>query len=182
MGPNPPCVCKAIPQGSANSTGWCALIGWRACNSLPVVIFSADSVPLSASTVQFSSGQVSVFDQRLYNYRSAMECPTGYIQVPNDRLPTSRQPQHTSVVYPNVSWRVYNCRPVLTFSTGRSTLDRQCNSLPAEHIPIVRLSHPESMRFSTGCASLGMASTSISRFQNLMISRFQEFEISCFNI
>ena len=103
----------------------------------------------------------------LYNYRSAMECPTGYIQVPSDRLPTSRQPQHTSVVYPNVSWRVSNCRPVLTFSTGRSTLDRQCNSLPAEHIPIVRPSHPESMRFSTGCASLGMASTSSSRFQKI---------------
>ena len=97
---------------------------------------------------------------RLWNARPAL-------QVPSDRLPTSRQPQHTSVVYPNVSWRVYNCRPVLTFSTGRSVLDRQCNSLPAEHIPIVRLSHLESMRFSTGCVSLGMASTSSSRFQKI---------------
>ena len=126
-----------------------------------------------------------------------MEGPTGYIQVPSDRLPTSRQPQHTAVVYPNVSWRVSNCRPVLT--TGRSALDRQCNSLPAEHIPIVRLSHPESMRFSTGRASLGMASPSSSRFQktswsqdfknsrshasifkDLMISRFQDVMISIF--
>ena len=95
---------------------------------------------------------------RLWNARPAL-------QVPSDRLPTSRQPQHTSVDYPNVSWRAYNCRPVLSFSTGRSTLDRQCNSLPAQHKPIVKLSHPESMRFSTGRVSLGMASPSISRFQ-----------------
>ena len=72
-----------------------------------------------------------------------------------------------------VSWRVYDCRPVLRFSTGPSTLDRQCNSLPAGHIPIVRLSHPESMRFSTGCASLGMASTSSCRFQ-----KSHDFKIS----
>ena len=135
----------------------------------------------SQPAVQFSNGQVSVFDQRLYNYRSAMECPTGYIQVPSDRLPTSRQPQHTSAVYPNVSWRVSNCRPVLT--TGRSALDRQCNSLPAEHIPIVRLSHPESMRFSTGCASLGMASTWSSRFHKISCFQdFNKFEVACFSI
>ena len=77
---------------------------------------------------------------------------------------------------------VQNCRPVLTFSTGRSTLDRQCNSLPAEHNPIVRISHPESMRFTTGCASPGMASTSSCRFQDLMMSRFQEFDISRLSI
>ena len=119
---------------------------------------------------QFSASGCTIIG-RLWNARPA-------IQVPSDRLPTSRQPPNTSVVYPNDSWRVYNCRPVLTFSTGRSTLDRQCNSLPAQHKPIVNLSHPESLRFSTGCPSLRMASTSISRFQNLMISRFQEFEIS----
>ena len=108
---------------------------------------------------QFSTSCCTIIG-RLWNARPAL-------QVPSDRLPTSRQPQHTSADYPNVSWRAYNCRPVLTFSTGRSTLDRQCNSLPAQHKPIVKLSHPESMRFSTGCANLRMSSTSSSKFQKI---------------
>ena len=136
-------VCKLL-------TGCCALIGGRACTSRPVVLFSGSSTTVNqqcnspAGKSQFSTSGCTIIS-RLWNAQPAK-------QVPTDRLTTSREPPHTSVDYPNVSWRVYNCRPVLTFSTGRSALDRQCNSLPAEHIPIVRLSHPESMRFSTGCA------------------------------
>ena len=153
-------------EGSANSDR--LVCTYRlACMQFSTGCFIFGRLYHSQPAVQCSNGKVSVFDKRLYNYRSAMESPTGCTSPTRPATHVTRASKHIGRLSKCQLAGVQNCRPVLTFSTGRSTLDRQCNSLPAEHIPIVRLSHPESMRFSTGCASLGMASTSSSRFQKI---------------
>ena len=98
--------------------------------SLPVVIFSADSVALSASTVQFSNGLVSVFDQRLYNYRSPMECPTGYTSPKRPATHVATASKHigrlskcqlAGVQLPtgfDILARPFHSRPTMQFSTG----------------------------------------------------------------